>query len=690
MNDYAAWRSRALRSTHRSPSPVHDALLSGSAGQVPPPLPTAPHPVEDTTGCAPPLPSLVGFGDDPADAVARLQEVLHDIAATERREGRTWLNVQPCVLHAVKLLTTTAQSHAARVQQLEVLQRQLEQYTAVLVRDREVKEERYRLDAAAHREEREALWSRVRYLETQQQQQTLSQQPGEPLEAGLKAWCDAAVDARVAPLQQELRQVQRRLQATTSPSRPYRPARTRHRHPNGNGATVSDASTITVCEEPLHHGTRASRHRGRASGGAASCSAPSSSAASRSASSPSSSSASSVDGASAPPRNAASPGAGRMMREVQRLRRQWRHFLQTVPAAVATDSGHHARRSRRSHDRHSSVPLGNRTAQRGDPARRARMEEEEDEEEEEEEMGGRSSCLEQVERRPPAALTSALPASGRRVRWYWSGDSHSHFSDAVRRDDQLDGCVHPALRGASPALRWSACHAFDGRTDCWYDLGTWATHRRHLRAVAQAEHDSASGDSRLGRMTWTMSLVSWPDPATMVVERAGIYAVRACLVRHCASASLCGGAGRAGPVSAERDCGGRSGGAMTLWVNGVAVSGVREAVAHTLLYAHAPSSTTRVASPCRASAGRTRAAGSPPFRSSSAVGIRSPVLRRDRGDGADAGQLRRPCCEPAQLHTNTLATTLFLPAGAALQVRCCGLSDTKAVHEAVLELEFVV
>ncbi|CAG9581895.1 conserved hypothetical protein [Leishmania major strain Friedlin] len=687
--------------------------------------------------------SLGSGAGDSAEAVTRLQEVLRDICATERRQEKTWLNVQPCVLNAVKLLATTAQVYAERVRQLEDVLQRLQQYTTVLVRDREVKEERYRLDAAAHREEADELWKRLLRLEAQQQEPSL--QIDQRASEAFKASCKVAVEARVAPLQQELQGLRHRLKALTL-SRPYSSHYNRHVR---SSSVASNSSALTMRDHYYagSDGVAASQHHHHSAASSSSTSSLLSLA---------SSTASSLDRHEQYPRRgriettsapaftpralasataAASPSTQRMMREVQRLRRQWQHFLQSVPAALAQGKGScRAGLRRRDISGSPSRRLSRLTSKGGrrdltgglSDVTRANGEGMES-------IRGSSpqpfyvpahhppsssptdAVLPKYSSGPTRARSgaratessTALPASGRRVRWYWLGDAHSHFSTAVRRAENdfaaakpLSERPQPALSGVSPALPWTECHAFDGRTDCWYSLGTWPTHRRHLREVERAVEEGASrnsGDVSLGWLKWTLSLVSWPDTSTMLVHRAGIYMVRVCLVRHCASASLCSGAGRA--ESAGHDCG--SGGALALCMNGVAVAGLREVVTHALLYTHPATSPADSAAPWWVTRGRSRstcayagnycsavdgAAHSPACASPGG----SPSRRRFHRDIADATQRQRPCCEPAQLHTNTLTACLFLPAGATLQVRCRGLHNTKTIHEAFCELEYVV
>ncbi|CBZ30232.1 conserved hypothetical protein [Leishmania mexicana MHOM/GT/2001/U1103] len=680
--------------------------------------------------------SLAGGTGDPAEAVTRLQEVLRDICATERRQEKTWLNVQPCVLNAVKLLAATAQMCAVRVRQLEDVLQHLQQYTTVLVRDREVKEERYRLDAAAHREEANELWKRLLRLEAQQQAPSL--QIDQRVSEAVKASCEAVVEARVAPLQQELQGLRHRLK-TLALSRPHSSHDNRHVR---SSSVSSNSSTLTVRDNYYAGGddVAASQHRHHSAA---------SSSSTFSSSSLTSSTASSLGRHEQCPRRGrvattsapasatadASPSMQKMMREVQRVRRQWQQFLQSVPSALVQGKGPCEGRLRCRDTRGSSSRRRSRLTSKSSRLDLA---------------GGLSDVtrangevMESIRGVLPqpfhvlahpspfssptdavlpkcssgptrarsgaraAEPSSALPASGRRIRWYWLGDAHSHFSTAIRRAEKdvaaaklLSERPQPALSGVSPALPWTECHAFDGRTDCWYSLGTWANHRRHLREVELAVEEGTSrnsGDVRLGWLRWTSSLASWPDTSTMLVHRAGIYMVRVCLVRHCASASLCSGAGRAESVG--RDC--DSGGALTLCMNGAAVGGLREVVTHTLLYTHPAASPTEAAAPWQVTRGRSRstcasagnfcaAFDSVAHSPASASPARSPSRRRFHGGIADATQRQRPCCEPAQLHTNTLTACLFLPAGAALQVRCRGLHNTRTIHEAFCELEYVV
>ncbi|KAG5467772.1 hypothetical protein LSCM4_00856 [Leishmania orientalis] len=748
MDGYAAWGSRVMHGTRRSPPPPppHDIHPATSVGTAPPLPPQPPQPLLPSAAgsfsylpassavAAPPLsPSLpVGdsfsmssfnllgsVADEPAGTVTRLQEVLRDICATERRQEKTWLNVQPCVLHAVKLLAATAQMHAVRVRQMEDVLQQLQQYTAVLVRDREVKEERYRLDAAAHREEADELRKRLLRLETQQQvsPRQLDQLTPEAVMARL----EETVEARVAPLQQELLHLRQQLKAL-APSRPLTPL---HHRRARSRSLASASSTLPVRNDYCVGGGSATA--------SSSSSAFLSSLASLTTPSPGRRGEAAVtDAAAFTPHcsphalgsaAAASAGTQKMMCEVQRLRRQWRHFLQSLPpGALAEDKGSSGGSDggRNRHDttrfpshrqpRSTSKSVSRNSAGRVSGLPRTSEEDAEGTRENAPQplhLSARHSPLLAPKDVRAASVSSALPASGRRVRWYWSGDAQSHFSTAVRRAKNgfaasllPNARPHAALSGVSPALPWTECHAFDGRSGCWYSLGTWATHRRRLREVKQALVEGASGEShdvRLGWMAWASSLVSWPEASTMLVERAGIYVVRVCLVRHCASASLCSGAGRA-EAGSRGDC---CGGALTLWLDGVAVAGMQEVVTHALLYARVAASPAEAAVPWRATQGKARSTCASrgsclstfdggAYSPVSASFGGSPAQRRARGDIWDATQRQRPCCEPAQLHTNTLTACLFLPTGVTLQVRCRGLHDTKTVHEAFFELEYVV
>ncbi|KAG5468584.1 hypothetical protein CUR178_01418 [Leishmania enriettii] len=739
MDDYAVWRSRVMHGTRRSPPPPppHDIHPATSVGTTSPLPPQPPQPLllpaagsfsylpASSAVAAPPLsPSLpVGdsfsmssfnllgsVADDPVETVTRLQEVLRDICATERRQEKTWLNVQPCVLHAVKLLAATAQTHAVRVRQMQDVLQQLQQYTAVLVRDREVKEERYRLDAAAHREEADEL--RKRLLRLEAQQQVPPQQLDRLTPEAVMARLEETVEARVAPLQQELLHLRQQLKAL-APSRPLTPLH----HRRALSRSFPSASS-----------TLPERNDCCASGGSAAASSSSSASLSSLASSTTPSrgrrgEAAVTDAAAVTPHcgphalgsaaaPAASPGTQKMMCEVQLLRRQWRHFLQSLPpGALAEDKGPSGGSDggRNRHDatrfpshrqpRSTSKSVGRSSARRVSGLPRTSEEDGEGTRENAPQpllLPARHSPLLAAKDVRSSSVSSALPASGRRVRWYWSGDAQSHFSTAVRRARNgftasllPNARPHAALSGVSPALPWTECHAFDGRTDCWYSLGTWATHRRRLREVEQALEEGASGESpdvRLGWMAWASSLVSWSEASTMLVERAGIYVVRVCLVRHCASASLCSGAGRA-EAGSRSDC---CGGALTLWLDGVAVTGMQEVITHTLLYARVAASPAEAAVPRRATQGKARSTCASRGSCLSAFGGGATAQRRARGDILDATQCQRPCCEPAQLHTNTLTACLFLPAGVTLQVRCRGLHDTKTVHGAFFELEYVV
>lgn len=689
MDDYAAWRNRVLHGARLS-SPQGAALPEpGPATSLasppppppslqPPPPPTAPAAApprrDESSTAAAPLPfssAVTADSDDAAGAVARLAEVLRDIAATERRHAKTWLNVQPCVLHAVKLLAATAQTCVARVHELEEALRQAQQCVNVLVRDREVKEERYRLDAAAHRAEADELWRRLLMLEASAAApQVVAAPPHEvpsSVAAAISASCAHTVEARVAPLEQELRRLRREFVRGASSRRRRDAEQPRAAY---DGSVDSDTASAPTPPPPPPAARTGNTHKSAGLDARAAVPPPRRALSSASSASALSSSQESARGAGYVD-DARVPRAAdtmMMMREVQRLRRQWRQFLRSVPgatvikgpgegaAAGADAEGPRRGASRRFSSEGEGLP---RWATSG-----GALEREDEGDAWDVWRDGWARPLSRFHRPqdPPAVEGSdaaggtPLPSSGRRVRWYWSGDAQSRFSTATRRAGVASWsastpAASPAQQGsASPPLPWTEYHAFDGRTDCWYSLGTWAAHRRQLREVAEAER-SAAPDARLGWMASTTSLLRWLEPATVGVVRAGVYAVRVCLVRHCASASLSGGAGRVDGGS------GGDGGALSLWVDGVPVQGMQEAVTHILLYAD---------------------------------GRRSPSPPSRAGIAHSTAQRRRACCEPAQLHTNTLSAHLFLPAGATLQVRCRGLHDTKTIHEAFCELECVV
>lgn len=581
-----------------------------------------------------------------ADVSARLLEVLQDIAATERGQERAWLNVQPCVLHTVKLLAAAALSREAQLQQLANTVHEAQECLSILVRDREVKEERYRLDVAAHQTETEQLWKRVLLLEAQQQQQqqqaiscstsppSLSQSP--------------ALEERLAVLEHELHNVQRRLQV----SPPQRP-RSARRLPSARSSSLSSSSANST-------------QRGVGGGDLA----------------------------------APSPVSRTMMAEVQRLRRQWRHFLHSVPQAALVDDsdeavddaegnvytrGARAGGARSATPQHTTVSF---TRQRAASIRKKMRDlfsdpavNSDDAADTEEHGAYRNEVLRRD--RVHRGMAGLLSSSGRRVRWYWAGEMQgrvptaanlSPYSRAAQRAQRRAGT------GEAPSmLPWTEWHAFDGRTDCWYSLGTWATHRQQLRAVELAEEEEeataarpARQHARFGWVARAAELVTWTQPARITIRRGGVYEVRVCLVRHRSAACT---------KESTKDV---QEAALTLCVNGEAVAGVRPTVSSILLYAQSP--TRRRPSPLR----ETKMPDSGRHACGCSSGGPSSLPQHTHMEEAYRLLQRRPCCQPAQLQTHTITTCLYLPAGVVVEVRCREPPTTHSLCEAFCELAYVV
>ncbi|KPA82121.1 hypothetical protein ABB37_03267 [Leptomonas pyrrhocoris] len=700
MNDYAAWRARALRGPSRLSLPRGDAAeLTGS---VPPP-PPAPEPLTSSfPTLSPPSRSLSASAAPPAsaghidctDIAARLSEVIQDIAATERGQERAWLNVQPCVLHTLKLLSTAAQSFEVRLRQLESAAQQTQECMTVLVRDREVKEERYRLDVAAHKAETQQLWKRVLLLEAQQQPQQQQQTRCSPSAPQASS---SMIDSRVDSLQQELQGVQRQLQALQLLPHPTAKRRTNRVSPARASSSVSASSAAP------------STMRGDADGDvrAASSSSPPTGDAARSPS--------------------PSPVTQRMLEEVHRLRQQWQHFLRTVPPALARSEEDNEDVADSGRPRPSYPDQRVSTHRRKEYPRAAAMRDEDvgppfEQREHPNRVEALSDIAEYTHREREghherakhshllasdadggemALCGTLLPSSGRRVRWYWTGDSRRHRFSSMNVSPSSSSSsaqrIHNGMRNsASTALPWTEWHAFDGRTDCWYSLGTWATHRQQMEelrmdaAVELSEGQQPQGNLRFGWMARTSELVAWPHPSCLQVQCGGIYEVRMCLVHYCTSC-------QSSAHDAERlDARER---VLSLWVDGVAVSGLRENVNHTLLYAPSPAAT----SPARRQRSpplplhpppRSRSTSAPraqqPFRSFSPYPRDGSLPQHTHMEEAYRALQRRPCCAPAQMHTHTITACLYLTAGVTLQVRCGELHHSKAICEAFCELTYLV
>lgn len=679
MDDYAAWRSRVLRSNStRFSSPSFANAAFTTAGT---PSTAA---AADLHSNNKKSHSADGSVDD-AVATARLSEVLQDIIATERGQEKVWLNVQPCVLHTIKLLIAAAQSRATRLRELEHAVEQAQACLAVLVRDRDVKEERYRLDTAAHQAETEQLWKRMLLLEAQQQQQQ-QQQPAcstQPLSA-------SAVESRVHALEQGLQCVESQLRLLTVPGH----ERTKQAGQSRSFSSSSSASS-TVKRDDVNKTVSAatpSQEKNNAN------------------------------------RGSHSPVTGRMLEEVHRLRRQWKHFLETVPASLRKSEDEDGgalkeRQRRRQADQQDPRPCYDKSGQgcastmprraKSRPISRPQEPLSADDVQSDTDIYADSAYDQNDDEHHYAQLadgftdiqyatsTSAdLPFSscGRRVRWYWASgaSSTSPFSSypSSAQRAQHGGALASA---ANLAVPWAEWHVFDGRTSCWHSLGDWATHHHQMEALRQSDATHHRDEpSRLGWMLRTTALVAWPRPTRLTVRRGGIYQVRVCLVRHCASG---------GNVSPREQLD-KEDNVLSLWVNGVAVTGLCERVNHTLLYTQTTTAATttpptrhrRSPSPRRtratvsltaaATASRAKAQG----RSSSLFAYSSSFLpQHTQMEEAYHVLLRRPCCQPAQIYTHTIVACLYLPADVTLQVRCRELHNgPKVVHEAFCELTYLV
>ncbi|ESL09414.1 hypothetical protein TRSC58_02863 [Trypanosoma rangeli SC58] len=82
----------------------------------------------------------------PASLRSRCEEILCDLVETQQGLGREWKNVQPCVLRASQLLLQQAQQHDERLGQLEDKMNQVLNAVEVIVSDCRLKEQRYRMD----------------------------------------------------------------------------------------------------------------------------------------------------------------------------------------------------------------------------------------------------------------------------------------------------------------------------------------------------------------------------------------------------------------------------------------------------------------------------------------------------------------------------------------------------------------
>jgi hypothetical protein len=679
------------------------------------PFPPVEHPLDDDDG------------NRVTDIAARLSEVLRDVAATERGQEKVWLNVQPCVLHTIKLLAGAVRSREARLQQVENTLQQTQECLAVLVRDREVKEERYRLDVAAHKAEMEQLWNRVLYLEAQQQHQLTNPVP-------MSSAASSKVERRVNVLEQELQRAQYQLQSLHLSKEKRRASPSRHFPPSssasssGTNVTDRDIPSSTASSQPTGAG-RSSPH---------------------------------------------SAVTQRMLEEVRHLRRQWRHFLRTIPAAMVraeevqersgserqdgTDRGRYGRQAapRSSPSYHcdsdgdgtTSAAVRRRRKNAGarslspPPPTLHRMPSHKEEEERSDALSSDtevycgedphrndrrwSGGLDPLHGRSPSTVPhvekdgvwSGLPLSscGRRVRWWYvAGDAPNLCVSATASTNAyLPRCSpllstsprsqHDGTSGAAgfpPVVPWAEWHAFDGRTDCWYSLGTWATHRDHLKVLRR--HTTAAGKdcpsspppplllgstSRFGWMAQTTELVSWPRPSCFTVQHGGIYEVRVCVVRRLAAITSKSGQQLA---ATEHDV-------LSLWIDGVEVTGLSESVSSTLLYPPTPSSS----SPTRS---RHRSPPSlffpdPATDAGQATPTHRPLPHHPNGcfalpqhthmERAYRALQRRPCCAPARIHTHLLTACLYLPTGVTVQVRCSELHSTTTIHEAFCELTYLV
>lgn len=499
----------------------------------------------------------------------RCQETVEEIDATQRGTSKAWQNVQPCVLRSVRTLSELAHQQHLRLTAVEEKLDDVRQVLDVLVHDRELKEERYRLDRASHDEALTRLEQAMQQLHIGVQEEKESQ---------------ARFSEEVVLL--GLRQVQSEVASVR--------------------AELKDALQRTALSTPAVQRPQA---KGDEEG----------------------------------------PLTKSMIREVRRLREQWERFNESAA----------------SHSQPLQTP---RSALVSSPRPREHNGVCNDDVRGGREWGG--EVLVRSPYAPPPVLRAAPPQI---ARWYWSGDQGSHFSRAVRRE-----AFHG---GASPPIPWDEQRLYDPRTGCWYSNGTCP--------FSSAFDDSVSGVVPGMREDVNDALMcfSWPRPSTIGVERTGLYKVTASLVRECPSSSLCAGGSRGDLAPSSPRVVAAHGSSsrvpppvLSLYVNHNLLTHLGQSSTYALLFSSA-------VSPTRSSPSRRRPSPSSPALQASRMPSGGRVGARE---GASAVRVARPCCEPGQVGTNTISDYVFLTEGSTVHIRCHHLSDTKAVYEAFLELEFIV
>jgi len=106
-------------------------------------------------------PSPLSVGHSPV-----LRDILADIDGTRRGVSKHWLNVQSCVLAATQQTVQALLSQEGRLDQQERELHAMRQTVELLLEDRGVKEERYRLDRAEWEDTAAKLTGAVRQVQT--------------------------------------------------------------------------------------------------------------------------------------------------------------------------------------------------------------------------------------------------------------------------------------------------------------------------------------------------------------------------------------------------------------------------------------------------------------------------------------------------------------------------------------------
>lgn len=571
MNDYSTWRSAAgctthsnlYRTTSTSPSPLR------VPDHIPPHSTTTTNVGAAAVASEPLLfsPSSVGYAE--SIYTTKLQELLVDIEKTEHQQTRLWLNVQPCVLHAVKLVASTLIAQERRMMQMEAAIAPLQQCVEVLISDRQTKEERYRCDKALYDGQLSDLATRLERIQGVLQRTVpgTTEAPTETIEELLTQY--------VAPLKRRIHALEQQQQplAMEKRRRRHRPAvMEKARWSSGLRPASPTSSCSSINDDDV---------------------------------------AGAVDGISViasgdSPARRLSPAAAtsvnrEIMEEVRRLREQWATFLESIPSSIAAgkESGRGVQGLRHDVSPHALSPSVH------------------------------TACT-----FPPGKADALLPPpllSGRRLRWHWWEDSSSPPSAAVHRHQSRSPFRNRNGGSRSPvtSLAWRALHIFDGRTDCWYDMGSWRGHAASLDELPHVERKSG--------VLW---FASWRSPSSIQLESAGVYEVKAWAV-------LC----HTRPSSATPYADTRL---LSLCVDGRAVGGLSAYNNSTLL-------------DDRLTLHRPHRSPSPPHR------------------------IMRPCSGAAYFQIHTICTHLFLPQGSTIELRCSsGLCDGNSLQEALLEVEYVV